>query len=67
MKACQIWGDTGADRVADQYPTVPVCDECFTKYYGKEDSPIVSGPDSYDPAYGDECHFCDISAEEEGI
>ncbi len=65
MKSCEIWGDMSADRIADQYPTVTCCDECFNELHGKEDTPIVTGPGPFDPAYGEECHFCGKHADDE--
>lgn len=65
MKSCQIWGDLGADRVDEQYPTVTVCDACVAENRGGEDAAIVGVVGSYDPAYGDECHFCGVSKVDE--
>lgn len=65
MKSCQIWGDLSADRVADQYPIVTVCDDCTKANSEGEDAAIVMVVCDYDYAYGDECHFCGITKDEE--
>jgi hypothetical protein len=55
-----------SDRTSEQYPTVAVCDECITlQNAAGENRQIVGNPDDYDPYYGDQCHFCDKSKEEE--
>ena len=64
MKSCQIWGNMVADHVSDQYPTVVVCDECAKNHSSGEDAEILFISE-YDPDYGDECHFCSITPEEE--
>ncbi|MBM2884892.1 hypothetical protein JFK97_10885 [Chromobacterium phragmitis] len=65
MKLCTVWGEMSSDSAADQYPTVNVCDDCFKADDGDEDSQIVSHEGKYDPAYGEECHFCGKTEEEE--
>ncbi|WP_081666029.1 hypothetical protein [Pseudogulbenkiania ferrooxidans] len=65
MKSCQIWGGLSADRTDEQYPTVTVCDECAEANQGHEDSAITHILGGYDAAYGEECHFCDKTEEEE--
>ncbi len=65
MKSCQIWGDLAADRVDDQYPTVTVCDACAEANRQGENPAIVAVVGGYDEGHGDECHFCDITREEE--
>lgn len=65
MKACMVWGDMSADRASDQYPTVNVCDECIAADAESEDPQIVSIDGNFDEAYGEECHFCDKSIDDE--
>ena len=65
MKSCQIWGDLSADRVDDQYPTVTVCNECAEAHSQGEDAAIVAVVGGYEESYGDECHFCEITKDDE--
>ncbi|MFV3292398.1 hypothetical protein ACNFBR_27165 [Pseudomonas sp. NY11955] len=65
MKTCTVYGDMQADSAAEQYPTVPLCDDCVS-----EDS--QAGPDHkivsqqrYNPAFGDTCDWCSKTAAEE--
>jgi hypothetical protein len=65
MKTCMVWGDMSADSAADQYPSVSVCDECIADDAKSENPQIVSIEGGFDSAYGDECHFCDKSIDDE--
>lgn len=64
MKNCTVWGDLSSDRTSDQYPVVPVCDDCVKSYEDDEESPILS-VEKYESYTGDECHFCQKSIDEE--
>jgi hypothetical protein len=64
LRTCVVWGDLAADSAADQYPEVPVCEDCIqAEQKSGEDSQIVSvgGPVSDKDAT---CHFCDSGAED---
>lgn len=65
MKTCMIYGDLASDSAAENYPTVPICDECVAADQAqKEESQIVNvGP--FDPSLGDECEFCGKTKEDE--
>lgn len=65
MKTCTIMGDMSSERSSENYPTVPVCDDCVqANEDAKEDSQIVSVGD-YDDTLGDKCEFCDKTLAEE--
>jgi len=65
MKTCTVYGDMQSDSAADQYPTVPLCDDCVEQdSNAKENSQIVSEQD-YDESYGDTCEWCGTTADEE--
>lgn len=67
MKSCAVWGDLGADRTDDQYPTVNYCDECFellSKPDEDGESSIVHET-TFDLCHGDTCARCEISYEDE--
>jgi hypothetical protein len=62
MKTCLVLGDLLSDLSSDNYLKVPVCDSCFAECRNSE-SIILSG--DFDPLFGDSCHYCDKSKEEE--
>ena len=65
MKSVVVWGCMGADRTSDQYPTVNICDDCYSAEKNLEESRIVNLVGEYDPDNGDECHFCGASLNED--
>lgn len=67
MKTCMVWGDMSADRASDQYPSVTVCDDCAEVHsVGSEDQDAaIISVGAFDPSFGDVCHFCDKTKEEE--
>lgn len=60
MKNALIYGDLTSDRAGEQYPTVPVCDDCIEKDKAKE----MEGRNRIATIVGDEddaegpCEFC---------
>lgn len=65
MKTCTVYGDMQSDSAADQYPTVPLCDDCVEQdSKAKENAQIVT-EQAYDESYGDTCEWCGTTAEEE--
>jgi len=65
MKSCTIHGDVMSEKSSENYPTVPVCDECVEESSAAgEDNNIVS-TDDYDKSLGDTCEFCGKTLEEE--
>ena len=65
MKSCTIIGDLSSDKSSENYPTVPVCDECVQENEDAgENSGIVSA-ESYNSIFGDKCEFCGKTVEEE--
>jgi len=65
MKTCTIFGDLSSEKSSDNYPTVPICDECVKEdQVRKEESKIVQ-IGAFDPSLGDVCEFCGKTLEEE--
>lgn len=65
MKTCVIYGSMGAERTSDQYPTVNLCDDCYSDRRSKgADSEIVVKEATFDPDFGD-CDDCGKSATDE--
>lgn len=65
MKTCTIWGDLTSERSSENYPMVPVCDDCVnSNEKAKEESGIVSVHD-FDKSLGDTCEFCRKTLAEE--
>lgn len=65
IKECTVFGDMSSDRTSENYPQVPICEDCIkADHAAEEDSQIVSvgrvvtGPDA-------SCDFCGASAEDE--
>jgi hypothetical protein len=65
MKTCVIYGDLSSDSAGEQYPTVPVCDDCVAAQQAREDESALVSVGEYDDSFGDTCEFCGVSAEEE--
>lgn len=67
MKSCVIWGDMSSDSASENYPTVAVCDACATEYSKPDEDgeSAILQVGSYDASDGDECYFCEISADDE--
>ncbi len=65
MKTCTIYGDMQADSAAEQYPTVPLCDDCVAEDAKAGENHQIVTKKSYDPSYGDTCDWCSTTAEEE--
>ncbi|WP_287595750.1 hypothetical protein [Thermomonas sp.] len=56
----EVWGDMSADRTADQYPTVAVCEDCIkAQEQSGEDNQLVSGGTELVTDTDETCHFCD--------
>lgn len=62
MKTCVVLGDLSSDLSSENYPTVPVCDDCFAEC---SDSESIISSDDFDPVFGNSCHYCGKSKEEE--
>lgn len=64
LKECVINGDMSSDSTAENYPEVPVCEDCIEEDAARrEDSQIVSvGGDVDDPDAA--CEFCGAVAED---
>jgi hypothetical protein len=65
MKTCVIEGDLSSDSAADQYPTVPVCDDCVETDDKAGANHIIVSKGEYDDSFGDTCEICGTTAEEE--
>lgn len=66
MQTCTVYGDMSADRAADQYPTVTLCDDCVEADGKKKgNSQIVTSGGAYDSSFGDSCEWCGAEASEE--
>ena len=65
MKTCDVWGDLSSDSTSEQYPTVAVCDDCFSVFQNDGEQILCSYP--YDSGFGDTCHFCGKTEEEESL
>lgn len=65
LKECTVFGDLSSDRTSENYPLVPVCEDCIeVDHAAKEDSQIVSvGRVVTDPDAS--CEFCGASAEDD--
>ena len=63
MKIYVVHDTSGGERDSDVYPTVPVCDSCIEEL--KDTESLVSFHSNYSPTYGDSCHFCGKTVEEE--
>ncbi|NJC43810.1 MULTISPECIES: hypothetical protein [Xanthomonas] len=64
FKTVMIYGDLSSDSASEQYPEVTACADCIEKDSKRaEDQEIVQITGDYDSSYGEECHFCDTSAE----
>ncbi|MBD2663411.1 hypothetical protein [Richelia sinica] len=62
MKTCVVLGDLLSDLSSDNYPTVPVCDDCFAESSDSENT-ILSG--DFDTLFGNNCYYCGKSKQEE--
>ena len=66
MYYCEVWGDMGADRTADQYPTVAVCEDCIKEQESSgEDNQIISCGTKLVTDKNEICHFCDCGLDED--
>lgn len=65
MKTCTVYGDMSADRAADQYPTVTLCDDCVEADGNKQANSQIVTTDNYDSDFGESCEWCGVEASEE--
>lgn len=61
MRIYQVWGDLSRENFSEQYPTVPICDECIEN----DEVEVVHYHSDYDPRYGDFCDCCGKTKEQE--
>lgn len=61
MRIYQVWGDLSSESFREQYPTVPICDECIEN----DEVEVVHEYGHYDPKYGDFCDCCGKTKEQE--
>lgn len=59
FKECVLWGDMGADRAADQYPTEKVCKTCIRKFDTPDNEIIVSVGRDLGQFDASKCYFSD--------
>lgn len=60
MRQAMIFGDLTSDRAGEQYPTVPLCEDCIQKDKArKEDSQIVTLIGDVDDGEGP-CEWCGV-------
>lgn len=65
MKTCTIIGDLSSEKSSENYPTVPICNDCFEEDNAAgEDSQIVSA-DDFNSSLGDKCEFCGKTLDDE--
>ncbi len=62
MRYCTIWGDMTSDRASENYPEVPVCEDCIEAYKGQEETIVSINGECADD---DQCHFCEKTKTEE--
>lgn len=63
MKIYQIVGDLSSNLSSENYPVVPLCDNCIKKH--SDSGRLVQEISDFDPMYGDTCYFCGKSIEDE--
>lgn len=63
MKNCTVWGDLSSEKSSENYPEVPVCDDCVEGYKGEEEG-IISVNGACDDDFA-ECYYCEKTKEEE--
>lgn len=61
MRIYQVWGNLSSESLSEQYPTVPICDECIEN----DEVEVVHYHSDYDPRYGDFCDCCGKTKEQE--
>lgn len=62
MKICTIMGDLSSDSTSENYPRVPVCDQCIDEC---DDDETIIHIENYRKIFGDSCYFCDKTKLEE--
>lgn len=65
MKTCLIKVKLSSEQSADSTSVVNICDDCVFSDR-RQDSPLVTRlEEEYEPAHGETCKWCGITAEEE--